>query len=468
MDVPGPAANKLKLGDILKAVDGKPAGPALSVDLESIPPDHPYTVRVFRDGAEHEFTLTQRIVPNPLGATGTFSYLLVSLAFFLTAVVLALLKPDQRIAQLAWAALLTEALTLLKSILVHYEAFLQGVPRVVFEVLQLLDGPHFALAYHFYSRAFAQHIKKWRTPLVVLYVWGGAVALDRLLLSNRSALAFFAAHLSFSNRLDVILWAFYLVAPLSACVAIVRNYLVVKDPDEHRRVRWIAVGSLAGMLPYAAIRATGLFVYVIGTPSEDRLRAYQFALALAVAPAVLIPVVTGYAILKHRLFDINVVIRRSIQYLLAKSVLQFVLALPALAFCYALVTNANRTVADVILHNGFFIILVLLIAIVLNYRERLRNWVDRKFFRESYQQERLLIGLTDTIKKLHSVVEMSERVGVELAATFHPESVMVFYHRLEQRAFVTGYSSSQRTQGFQISDRSVLAAALGRSEDPRT
>ena len=467
VDVPGPAANKLKLGDILKAVDGKPAGPALSVDLESIPPDHPYTVRVFRDGAEHEFTLTQRIVPNPLGATGTFSYLLVSLAFFLTAVVLALLKPDQRIAQLAWAALLTEALTLLKSILVHYEAFLQGLPRAVFEVLQLLDGPHFALAYHFYSRAFAQHIKKWRTPLVVLYVWGGAVALDRLLLSNRSALAFFAAHLSFSNRLDVILWAFYLVAPLSSCVAIVRNYLVVKDPDEHRRVRWIAVGSLAGMLPYAAIRATGLFVYVIGTPSEDRLRAYQFALALAVAPAVLIPVVTGYAILKHRLFDINVVIRRSIQYLLAKSVLQFVLALPALAFCYALVTNANRTVADVILHNGFFIVLVSLIAIVLNYRERLRNWVDRKFFRESYQQERLLIGLTDTIKKLHSVVEMSERVGVELAATFHPESVMVFYHRLEQRAFVTGYSSSQRTQGLQISDRSVLAAALGRSEDPQ-
>jgi eukaryotic-like serine/threonine-protein kinase len=467
VDVPGPAANKLKLGDILKALDGKPAGGTLGADLESIPPASSYTLRVWRDGAEHEFTLTRTIVPNALGLTGTFSYLLVSIAFFLTAVVLALLKPDQRIAQLAWAALLTEALTLLKSILVHYEEFLHGLPYAVFQGLQLVDGPHFALAYHFYSRAFARDIKKWRTPLVVLYVWGGAVALDRLLLSNRTALAFFATHLSFSNRLDVIFGVFYLVAPLSSCVAIVRNYLVVKDPDEHRRARWIAVGSLAGMLPYAVIRAIGLFVYVIGTPTEDGLRAYQFAVALAIAPAALIPAVTGYAILKHRLFDINVVIRRSIQYLLAKSVLQFVLALPALAFCFALVTNANRTVADVILHNGFFLVLVLLIGVVLNYRERLRNWVDRKFFRENYQQERLLIGLIDTIKKLPSVVEMSERVGSELATAFHPESVMVFYHRLERRAFVTGYSSSPRTQGLQISDRSVLAAALGRSEDPQ-
>ncbi|MBZ5593614.1 MAG: protein kinase [Acidobacteriia bacterium] len=467
VDVPGPAATKLKPGDIVTAVDGKPAGGTLSVDLESIPPGSSYVMRILRNGAEQDITLTRVIVPNALGAAGTFSYLLVSIAFFLTAVVVGFLKPDQRIAQLAWAALLTEALTLLKVVLIWYEEFLPGLSFAVLQGLQVVDGPHFALAYHFYSRAFAHHVRKWRAPLIVLYAWGALVAVERLVLLNRSTLLFWAEHVSVMDRLERLLGALYLVGPLSACVAIVRNYFITKDPEEHRRARWIVAGTVAGILPYVIVRAIGFAAFMTGNPSEREIDAYQFALALAVAPAVLIPIATGYAILKHRLFDINVVIRRSIQYLLAKSVLQFVLALPALAFCYALVTNANRTVADVVLHHGFFLVLVVLIGVVLKFREQLRNWLDRKFFRESYQQEHLLIGLIENIKKLHSVVEISERVGSDLAAAFHPESAMVFYHRREQRAFISGYSSNPSTRGLQISDRSLLAATLGRSEDPQ-
>jgi len=45
------------------------------------------------------------------------------------------------------------------------------------------------------------------------------------------------------------------------------------------------------------------------------------------------------AILKHRLFDIHVVLRRGLQYLVARNVLRFILALPALAVLYSLVTK---------------------------------------------------------------------------------------------------------------------------------
>ena len=467
VDVPGPAANKLKLGDIVRALDGKPASATFGADLYSVPPGHSYAIRVLRNGASEEVTLTRAIVPVGRGVAGTLSYLLVSIAFFLTAVLVGLLQPDQRVAQLAWAALMTEALTLLKVVLSSYEEFLPALPFAIYQGLQLVDGPHFALAYHFYSRAFAQHVRKWRTPLVVLYVWGAWAAIDRLLYVDRTTLSFLVAHASLASSIEVLMGVFYMLAPIASCVAIVRNYLIVEDPDEHRRVRWIAFGSVAGILPYAMVRAIGLVSWWAGDTSEAGIETYQFAIALSVVPAALIPVATGYAILKHRLFDINVVIRRSIQYLLAKSVLQFVFALPALAFCYALVTNANRTVADVMLHNGFFLLLVVLIGVVLRYRERLRNWLDRKFFRESYQQEHLLIGLIENIKKLRSVVEISERAGLELSAALHPESVMVFYHRSEQRIFVSGYSSSPATRGLQVSDRSFLAAALGQSEDPQ-
>ncbi len=466
IDIPGPAANKLKLGDILRQVNGRPAGGALGADLESIFPGSSYAVRVSRNGAEYEFVLTRVIVPNPMGAAGMASCLVVSLAFFLTAVVVGVMKPDQRIAQLAWAALLTEGLCLLKIVLIFYAEFLRGVPSLAFQILQAVDGPHFAIAYHFYSRAFGSGIKKWRAPLVGLYSWGAVVAIDRFLMADRRTLSFLAAHPSFTGFCEIALGAFYWVAPLSICVVLVRNYFVVKEPDEQRRARWIAAGSLAGILPYAIVRICEFIAYANGSYSAQT-SAFHVAVMLSIIPAVLIPIVTGYAILKHRLFDIDVVIRRGIQYLLARSVLQFALALPALALCYSLVTNANRTVADVMMHNRTFLVLLALIGMALKFRESLSSWLDRKFFREKYRQEHLLIGLIDGIKKLHTVVEMSERVGAELSAALHPESVFVFYHRLEHRAFVRAFSSEPRASYIRLPDRSLEIAALGRDEGPQ-
>ena len=466
VDVPGPAANTLKLGDEIEELNGRPTTATLGADLESTPPGTSYSVRVSRNGTESKFTLERAIVPNGLGAAGTASYLAVSLAFFLTAVLIGLMKPAQRMARLGWAALLTEGLVLLKKILISYVGFLHGLPHLAFQTLDFADGPHFGLAYHFYSRAFGKGIKRWRAPLVAFYAWGFAVAMDRFLMTDRQALSFLAAHASFDHLTELVLGAFYIVAPFSICVVLVRNYFVVKEPDEQRRARWIAIGSLAGIVPYVIIRTIGHIGYVTGNAAHER-STYELALRVAITPAVLIPIVTGYAILKHRLFDIDVVIRRGIQYLLGKSVLQIALALPALAFCYSLVTNANRTVADVMMHNRVFLVLLVLIAVVLKFRESLGSWLDRKFFREKYQQEHLLIGLIDNIKKLHSVVEMSERVGAELAAALHPDSVLVFYHRLEKRAFVRGFSSDPRADTLRLPDASLEIAALGRTEGPQ-
>src|SRR5579864_1735690 len=467
VDVPGPAANQLKLGDIVQTVNGRPASGALGADLESILPGSSYVVRVSRNGIGYEFVLTRAIVPSALGAPGITSYLLVSLAFFLTAVVVGIMKPDQPIAQLGWAALLTEGLCLLKVILAFYFEFLRGVPALVFQVLQVVDGPHFGFAYHFYSRAFGSSVKRMRTPLVGIYAWGALLAIDRSLLANRATLSFMAAHVAFANFWQIAMGMFYLVAPLSICVVLVRNYFVIKDPDERRRARWIAAGSLAGILPYLIVRTCKSIAYQSGAYSAQTSSAYEFAIMLSIIPAVLIPIVTGYAILKHRLFDIDVVIRRGIQYLMARSVLQFALALPALALCYSLITNANRTVADVMMHNRGFLVLLVLIGLVLKFRESLSSWLDRKFFREKYRQEHLLIGLIDGIKKLHTVAEMSERVGAELSAALHPETLFVFYHRLEHRAFLRGFSSEPRASYTRLPDKSPEIAGLGRDEGPQ-
>jgi len=79
-----------------------------------------------------------------------------------------------------------------------------------------------------------------------------------------------------------------------------------------------------------------------------------------------------------------------------------------------------------VLHNYGFIVLVVLIAVVLRYQRRLASWLDRRFFREGYQQERILLALIDDLRTLDSIPEMGVRVGTELVAALHPESVYFF------------------------------------------
>jgi tRNA A-37 threonylcarbamoyl transferase component Bud32 len=459
----GPAANKLQEGDGIAAINGSRDKRQMLATLRSTPPGGSYSMRIIRNGAEREFTLVNAIVPNSLGIAGIVAYLAVGFVFFLTAALIGILRPNQWITRLAWAALLTEALTLLAVILRFYGDFLPGPYSLTWRTVQLADGPHFALAYHFYSRAFSGNAKRWRFPLVALYAWGGLVALHRPVIETLSGEFFLATHFSLWRLLTVVVGPFYLVAPLAVCVAVVRSYVTAKEPAQRRRARWIAFGSLAGILPYTIVRSVAIL-----PAYKSRLpEGYEILLALAILPAMLIPIATGYAILKHRLFDIHVVLRRGVQYLLAKSVLQLILALPVLGLGYALITNANRTLGDMLLHNGIFVSLLVLIALVLKFREPVRSWLDRRFFRERYQQERLLVGLIDSVKHLRSVFDMAGRVGRELVAVLHPESVFVFYHEPESRAFIPGFSTDGRADGVRIPDGSLVTSALLRDENPQ-
>jgi eukaryotic-like serine/threonine-protein kinase len=456
---PGPAAGVLEAGDSILEVNGKTNWWA---EMLAVPPGGRYSLRVSRHGQTHDLVLTNEIVPNPRWFGGDLAYLIVSLTYFLTAVVVTVMQPGPRITRLAWGALAGEAVTLLCMLLRPFSDFLQGGDLAFFSWMQLVDGPHLAVSFHFYSRVFrrGRNGKAWTLLIWLFYVWATACAVCRRLLFDRfpfpPAVTLFWSHPLLWHVADVLESKFYLVAPFSVCVAVAYSYVGARGLEDRRRARWVAVGSLAGILPYMVLR----WASTLGLTGADYSGVY------GVVPAALIPIATGYAILKHRLFDIHVVLRTGVQYLVARNFLRFVLALPALALVYSLVTNANRTVRDVVLHNSIFISLVVLVAVVLKFRERLGRWLDRRFFREHYQQERILLALIESLRTLHSAPEMGERVVTELTAALHPESVHFFYYSPEDHAFVKGFGTDPRADGVKIPEGSALPVLLEKSDNP--
>ena len=457
VDDPGPAAGIVQVGDDVRAINDKPIWLA---ELQRIPPDARYSMRVLRHGETLNLELRKQTVPNPRWPGGILSYLVVSLTFFLTAVVVSVVRPGPKITTLAWAALVGEAVTLLTMLVRPYQDLLHGGAYAFFLWMQLVDGPHFAFSFHFYTRVFrSERSGKTVSALVVLfYVWGvGCVSYNMSVFPRRSLaplVSYLWTHMALWEKAVSLESLFYLVAPLSICLAVAYSYLRAQGVEERRRARWIAVGSLAGIVPYVVLRFAATL----------NLTAPDYSGPAGILPAALIPVATGYAILKHRLFDIHVVLRRGVQYLVARNVLRFILALPALALLYSLVTHANQTIGELLLHNYVFVVALLLVAVVLRFQQRLASWLDRRFFREGYHQERILLALIDDLRTLDSIPEMGGRVGKELAAALHPESVYFFYDSPKHRAFIQGFGTDQRAEGLQIPQGSALLGVLAKSD----
>src|SRR5207253_3015356 len=151
----------------------------------------------------------------------------------------------------------------------------------------------------------------------------------------------------------------------------------------------------------------------------------------------------AYAIVKHRVLGIRVVIRRGMQYLLAKNVLRVILLSPFILLAVQLVRHPELGIGDLLLRSSwpFYLFVIASAALSLRYRKRLSTWVDLKFFRSAYQREEILLALIERIKSNESMEGVSRIVAREIEMALHPASMYMVYR--QERGHVTlGYPAS--------------------------
>jgi len=66
-------------------------------------------------------------------------------------------------------------------------------------------------------------------------------------------------------------------------------------------------------------------------------------------------------------------------------------------------------------------------GLTLRFRQPVGLWLDRRFFREEYDREQVMLGLLDDLGKVDSVAELSERVHAKLESALHPANVYFWY-----------------------------------------
>ncbi|MBS1786723.1 MAG: protein kinase [Acidobacteria bacterium] len=468
VDPAGVAAGKLETGDQILAINDDPQIARLGADVnlylkrDLLPPESRYSLRIRRGSEDHLVTLEVPLKRDLRTPARMISEIVVGLAFFVLAMLVGLFKPNERVTQLGFVASLANALAFVPIALFPVSGFLGTMARAIHFLLFCPDVLVAAVSFHFFllfppgvpQSKFWTRLKNWyylisliqflpRT-VVRLIAASGQNSADKLLFTHAHWLHTYV-------QLDGAVFGVVALLGIGAlCALIARNYRQVTEPGQRRRIKWIIYGAVIGLAP-SIIHWIWVLILLTRDPrsfvSPETNLLTQVVMELS---AVAIPLTLGFAIFKHRLFDIRLVVRRGVQYLLAKNALRLILFLPVAGLAYAVIANRNLTVSELLFHNSIYFYAIALASLGLRFQKQLRGWVDRKFFREAFDQERILLGLIDGVKALDSMPEISALISRKLESALHPTSIYVFYRDEEDRDLTLGYSSGGALRGLLI------------------
>lgn len=462
VDPGGPADGRLQPGDAIVAWNGDRRitriGPLL---YRRGPADAPYTLTIRRDGREQSVGLTTPARHDVDQWRLTGSSLVAAFVWFVVATMIALFRPEQTVSRSAYAAGMVMGFFMLGMARGPALAWLPSWWRTALLLVFPLNPLHVAIGYDFYVRfpPGVSTTRIWRIIRVALYVVCGVLCLTRSVPDTIMGI-FAPGHLiAFRDAMLPIdwwlSWPASLVFPGGGAVIVAvlaRNYRAVQGADDRRRLRWVLWGTIVGLTPFLVLQISGLVMRIVGRPMVS---FGQWVPIVNLATA-LIPISFGYAIIKHHVFDITFVVRRGLQYLLAKNALRALLALPIAGLAYGVLVHRDQPIGQLLWTNSAYVYLIVAAIVSLRFRAQLTRWLDRRFFREVYDRQRILVELIDNVEKLESASGVSKLVSHELEAAFHPRCLFVWYREGDKPNLTLSYSSGGYIHAVELAPASPL------------
>ncbi|HYL37796.1 MAG TPA: protein kinase [Bryobacteraceae bacterium] len=475
VDHDGPADGKLRPGDRLLAIDGDTrvsrTGPLFR--LTDAPPDRAYDVTIQRQGQRLTVPLRFLVRPDESFLAWGPLFLLVALAFLGTGLLIGLFRPADDTGRYGFGVSMLLAMFMLWVASNPLGGMLQGFALWVSLALSSVQPLHVLFSYLFFAAfpASAPERGGWRVLRIALFalavvLWAPAtlVNLVHAMGSGVASTVIFDHYQAYAFSTSVLGSAqlFFLAVALVSVLAVGwRNYSRLMEGDLRRRLRWVAWGTLAGALPSVAVQVIWGMLKAAGV-DQEWVGFITVGTRISNFMVVIMPVTMGYAILKHRVLGMRVALRLGLQYLLATNVLRIILLLPVAGIVLVFATNRDRTVGQLLTGRAAWFNLVLLgaTALSLRFRGPLSTSIDKRFFREAYDCEQMLIRLAESVKQLDSVAAIARLLSEELEAALHAGFVSVLYRDEFRPEFSVSYSTKELEGVRDLPDSAALVSLM--------
>ena len=316
-----------------------------------------------------------------------------ALIFFLTGIAVVLLQPNDKAARIFHhLAVSIAALILLTTGRFPVSPFGLGYALEILFQCSYVFVP--ALFLHFTLIFPNEKFQDKKRILVFVYCFAGIIAVWSGITFLRAAYPSVA--LDRYSAYGISFYAtliFFAVIFFAGFANLLFSYRSSKEEFERRKLRWIFFGIVFGTSAYLVL---SLLPEILNGKFLDE----QYAIALS----VLAPLSFAIAIIRFKVFDIDLFFRRSTVYTLAVSML-LVLYLGIVGLFTQLVLAMNLPSA---LPNIFGAICIALLFDPL--RRRIQKYVVKKFFRVAYDFHGAQRGVIEQIKFVHTKQSLADLV----------------------------------------------------------
>ncbi len=255
-------------------------------------------------------------------------------------------------------------------------------------------------------------VPRWTRWLVVGYI---GVELWRIftLLSDSS---------SDQNRYPLLLLLFWLVVTLSLAIAQVYRYRRVSSPVQRQQTKWIVFSLLVSILVGSGVETPTLIFRSLNILYD------VFAATLTRLVFLLFPLSVGVAILRYRLWEIDIIINRTLVYGALTVILTGVYV--------GLVIGLQALLRGIISQDNSVAIVISTLAIWALFqplRKRIQNVIDRRFYRRKYDATRILAAFSSTLHNEVDLNQLSEQLLAVVQETMQPAHVSLWLRQPEHQ-----------------------------------
>ncbi len=208
--------------------------------------------------------------------------------------------------------------------------------------------------------------------------------------------------------------------------------------DDRRRIRLLYLGCTIALAPMFL-----LFLFDSVANHRQPGAADGQWLTFCVMMMSLFPVVMAYVIVVERAMDVRMFIRQGVQYTLARGGLRILTGCIIIAIVFTSVSLLEGLRVSRPQKLAFLSCGIVLVLRLRDVAERARRWLDRRFFREAYNAERILGDLSEQVRTILDRNTLLETVTRKLSESLHVDRVAIVLQEggFFRPAFATGYGN---------------------------
>jgi hypothetical protein len=256
----------------------------------------------------------------------------------------------------------------------------------------------------FPSGQFVPRWTRWIALCVVLY-WISTIFLANSLYSRSS-------------------WSNLVFFPLLLCIvgAQVYRYRRVSTSRERQQTKWVVFGFVIGIVGFLLVLVFGQ-VFLSPALQQSSVLTTLVNGTIIYGFLLLIPISIAIAILRSRLYDIDVVINKALVYglltgLLAGVYVGLVIGLESLIGLFARGASQQSIV--------LVVSTLAIYALFWPLRHRIQQIIDRRFYRKKYDATKTLAAFSATLRNEVDLQELREQLLAVVQETMQPEHVSLW------------------------------------------